>query len=132
MKTFARLGAAATVVAAISVGLPSVATADSGDGTTACVDGEICFAKDSPNTGTYRHFWYGSSHANQTWGSGPGAGTWVQNAATMFRNRDQSGRVNLINYVGASKYTIELLYTSDYHDLGLYGWSDINDAHEIF
>lgn len=131
MKTLSRLGAAVAAAAVLSVGLPAVANADNGDGTTACVNGEICFAKDSPNTGTYKHFWYGSGHGGLVWGSGPGIGTGLQDSITMFRNRDQTGTVRIYNYVGGTKYTINLLYTSDYHDLGLYGWDDVNDGHEI-
>jgi hypothetical protein len=132
MNMFSRLGAGVVVAAAIATGAPAVANADSGDGLAACNNGEICFEKDSPRTGTIKHFYYGAVHGDYTWGLGPGAGTGMRDSATMFRNRDQSGRVNLYNYVGGTKYTIELLYTSDYHDLGLYGWSDVNDGHEIF
>ncbi|MEV8518077.1 hypothetical protein [Dactylosporangium sp. NPDC051484] len=51
------------LAAAMAVAAP--ASADDGDGTLNCVNGEICFRENANNSNNVKHFWNGANHWQQ-------------------------------------------------------------------
>lgn len=88
---------------ALLAGTATTATADSGDGSLACNNYEICFSRDTGNTTNQKHFYYSASHDGYKFtnvNTGASAGVLEDNAAQV-RNRDGSCDVKVIDWNGA-------------------------------
>lgn len=87
---------------ALLAGTATTATADSGDGSLACNNYEICFSRDTGNTTNQKHFYYSAKHDAYKFtnvNTGASAGLLEDNAAQV-RNRDGSCDVKVIDWNG--------------------------------
>ncbi len=114
-----------TLVGAVAVSAPARAV-DAGDGTLACVVGEICFARDNPPTDALKHYYWDDYDHYDKFFSGTSTRVWRNISADW--NRDTACEVWIFSYYWEARQDLLSYRGSGYAGVGAI-WNDKNSGH---